>query len=411
MAKVPYYEPGHEARVVDMIRRSTAFPVVAVVALSLCLVEARGLPSRLKDADFWRMVSEFSEPGGYFPSNNFVSNEMEYQSVIPRLKAEIKAGGVYLGVGPDQNFTYIAALRPAMVFIVDIRRQNMLQHLMYRALFELSPTRADFLSRLFGRRRPDGLDKSATAEALLDAFGAATADPTLFTETRRRVLDLLERQRRFALTPDDAETIGFLLGKFFEHGPELTYAPVEFDRPFIGPGGLRLSMFPSYAELATRADANGTNHSYLASEANYAFLRDLERRNLVVPIVGDFAGDKALQAVGRYVRERGAAITAIYTSNVEQYLFQNDVWRAYYGNVASLPIDDTSVFIRSFFPYGGRIRINPLAAGWVPGTTPGPTSLYLYPESSTLTSPVAALLDAVRAGTVGGYLDVIALSK
>jgi hypothetical protein len=381
------------------------------VALSLCLVEARGLPSRLKDADFWRIVSEFSEPGGYFPANNFVSNEMEYQSVIPRLKADIKPGGVYLGVGPDQNFTYIAALRPAMVFIVDIRRQNMLQHLMYKALFELSPTRADFLSRLFGRAKPEGLDKGATAEALVGAYGAAPGDPALFTETRRRVLDLLERQHRFALTPDDVETIGFLLGKFFEHGPELTYAPVEIDRPFLGPAGLRLSMFPSYAELATRSDGAGTNHGYLASEANYAFLRDLERRNLVVPIVGDFAGDKALAAVGRYVRDRGAAVTAIYTSNVEQYLFQNDVWRTYYENVARLPTDDTSTFIRSFFPYGGRIRINPLAAGWVPGTSTGPTSLYLYPESSTLTSPVTTLLDAVRAGAVGGYLDVIGLSK
>ena len=64
---------------------------------------------------------------------------------------------VYLGVGPEQNFTYIAALKPAMVFIVDVRRGNLQLHLMYKALFELSADRADFVARLFSKERPAGL--------------------------------------------------------------------------------------------------------------------------------------------------------------------------------------------------------------------------------------------------------------
>ena len=60
------------------------------------------------------------------------------------LKQDTKPGGVYLGVGPDQNFTYILALQPKIAFIIDIRRQNMLQHLMYKALIEISKDRADF---------------------------------------------------------------------------------------------------------------------------------------------------------------------------------------------------------------------------------------------------------------------------
>ncbi len=392
--------------------RRTASLACLLVALALTagLLDARGVPSKIKDADFWRMVSEYSEPGGYFPSNNFVSNEMEYQAVIPRLKGMVKPGGVYLGVGPDQNFTYIAAVRPAMAFIVDIRRQNMLQHLMYKALFEMSPTRADFLSRLFGRSKPDGLDKDAPAPVLFEAYDQAVPDPELHAETIRRVLDLLERQHKFALTPDDADTIRFLMEMFFSHGPELTYAPVELDRPFVAVNGLRLSMFPSFGELATRTDKAGTNHGYLASEEHYAFVRDLERRNLIVPVVGDFAGSHALESVGRYVRDQGAVVTAIYTSNVEQYLFQNEVWRSYYANVEKLPTDETSTFIRSFFPYGGRIRMNPLAATYVPGVTSGSTSLYLYPESSTLLNPVRELLSEVGADRIAGYLDVIGLS-
>ena len=55
----------------------------------------------------------------------------------------------------------------------------------------------------------------------------------------------------------------------------------------------------------------------------------------------------ALRGIGRYVADQGAIITAYYTSNVEQYLFQNGVWQAFYGNVATLPTDERSTFIRS----------------------------------------------------------------
>src|SRR5437867_10808453 len=114
------------------------------------------LPNQLTDEAFWTLVTEFSEPGGYFRSDNFVSNETTFQYVIKDLK-KTKPGGVYLGVGPDQNFTYIVALQPRMAIIFDIRRQNMLQHLMYKALIEMSSDRADFLSRLFSRKRPAGI--------------------------------------------------------------------------------------------------------------------------------------------------------------------------------------------------------------------------------------------------------------
>src|SRR5216117_3137165 len=64
------------------------------------------LPASLSDKEFWRMVTDFSEAGGYFRSDNFLSNEIGYQGVIPGLRKSIRRGGVYLGVGPEQNFTY-----------------------------------------------------------------------------------------------------------------------------------------------------------------------------------------------------------------------------------------------------------------------------------------------------------------
>src|SRR6266481_256823 len=137
--------------------------------LSSSLVATEALPLQLSDDAFWNMVTEFSETGGYFRSDNFVSNETTFQYVIKDLK-KTRPGGVYLGVGPDQNFTYIVALQPRMAIIFDIRRQNMLQHLMYKALIEISSDRADFVSRLFARARPEGLDAKITVEKMFAAF-------------------------------------------------------------------------------------------------------------------------------------------------------------------------------------------------------------------------------------------------
>ena len=97
------------------------------------------LPEQLNDRDFWKLSQELSETNGYFRSDNLLSNEIWLQHVIPELVAKTgKPGRVYLGVGPEQNFTYIAAVKPAMAFIVDVRRGNLQMHLMYKALFEMS---------------------------------------------------------------------------------------------------------------------------------------------------------------------------------------------------------------------------------------------------------------------------------
>ena len=112
-------------------------------------------PGRLSDAEFWQIVTDFSEAGGRFQLQ-YMSNEDSLQFVIPALKEKVDRDGVY-GIGfvrTEQNFTYIAALHPKLAFVVDIRRDNMLEHLMYKALFELSTDRADFVSRLFSRKRP-----------------------------------------------------------------------------------------------------------------------------------------------------------------------------------------------------------------------------------------------------------------
>jgi hypothetical protein len=295
------------------------------------------LPSRLSDQEFWRLVETFSESDGYFQSDNLVSNERAFQHVVPALR-RFKRGGVYMGVAPDQNFTYIVALEPKIAFIVDIRRGNQIVHLMYKAIIELSSDRAEFLSRLFSRRRPPGLDALSSASQLFTAYRFVEPTDALFKENVIAIQDHLIKRHGFPLTSDDVQILQHTYSMFRYYGPDLTYSSSS------GRGGRNM---PSYADLQTSTDLEGVNRAYLGSEENFRALKALEERNLIVPIIGDFAGPKALRAVGRYIEDHGATVTAFYTSNVEQYLFQNGVWRAFYDNVSTLPIDENGVFIRS----------------------------------------------------------------
>ena len=294
------------------------------------------LPHEISDDAYWKMISDYSEDSGSFRFE-YMSNELQFQYVIPRLKENRKPGGAYVGVGPEQNFTYIAALQPKIAFICDIRRQNMVEHLVYKAIFEMSSDRVDFLSRLFSRKPAPGLNEKSSAKQLFQAFRAASPDPDMYRQNLEAIKNRLMKGHRFPLSRTDQESVDFIYKIFFDTENVFGYSASIF-------GGFGAT----YAELMTATDEQGQSRSYLATEENFQIVRDLERRNLVIPVVGDFAGPKSLRAVGHYLKEHGATLTAFYTSNVEQYLFeQGDDWRHFLANIAVFPLDPSSTFIRS----------------------------------------------------------------
>jgi hypothetical protein len=347
------------------IRHSARIAFAAVIFAAPAAAQS-SIPSALGDRDFWRLVNDVSEPGGYFRSDNFLSNEMGFLHPIPELKRITKPGGVYLGVGPEQNFTYIAALQPRMAVLFDIRRQMMVHHLMYKALFELSADRADFLSKLFSRPRPAGLDTATMPVKLFDAYIDAPSDSAMYRRNLVAIKEHLTKRHGFTLTPSDSASLDYVYGAFYEAGPLINYS----FRP--GSGGARVygeritlrsaagdviggTVIPlmrggmaNYAELQSATDAAGAYLAFLASEPAYRYVRDMHLRNMIVPVVGNFAGPKAIRAVGDYLRAHNATVTAFYLSNVEQYLFQQgDDWKKWFENVGALPLDSTSTFIRS----------------------------------------------------------------
>ncbi len=306
------------------------------------------LPERLSDEAFWQLSDRFSEPDGYFRSDNLLSNELRYPEVIPGLVRLVEPGGVYLGVGPEQNFNYIAAIRPKIAFITDVRRGNLYAHLMYKALFELSADRVEFLSRLFTKPRPRGLGPTSTVGEIVDGFWFTdTGSQADYDRNVRAIRDQLTKAHALPLTAEDLQRIEDVYFNFYWYGPSITYNSSN------GSGFGRGSMAATYADLMVAVDADGRPRSFLATEDSFRFIKDLEARNLVVPVVGDFAGPRALRAIGAFLREHGAVVSAFYLSNVEQYLRQDFKWEAFCANVASMPLDERSTFIRSMIGNSG----------------------------------------------------------
>jgi hypothetical protein len=309
------------------------------------------LPAQLSDEAFWRLSAELSEPPGVFThSDNLVSNEPFLVHNVRQLRPR---GGVYIGVGPEQNFSYIARIEPAMAFVVDIRQENRDLHLMYKALFESSADRAEFVSRLFSRERPAGLGSRASANELFEALAGAKPSETLRDATARDVRHRLLDVHGWPLAPDDLAAIDYALNAFYQDGPDIQYGR---SRPESEPS-------PSYRTLMTARDVRGLQRSYLATEDAFAAVKDLHARNLIVPVVGDFGGPNALTRVGDYIRRQGSHVAAFYASNVEVYLSNRQVV-SFCTSLERLPWDSRTWFIgsRGLQPLEAKLKTCPRVA-------------------------------------------------
>jgi hypothetical protein len=167
---------------------------------------------------------------------------------------------------------------------------------------------------------------------------SATPDPELFTHNLEAIKDILILRHKFPLKPADVTVISRIFAEFFKAGPTLEYDVTI--TPDIGT--------PTYEELMVATDASGQNRSFLASESHYGAVRDMQARNLIVPLVGNFAGPKAILAVAGFLKARKASVNVFYLSNVEYYLFlQEDNWSRFYSNISALPLNSSSTLIRS----------------------------------------------------------------
>jgi hypothetical protein len=363
-------------------------PLLAVAAAALlaaqpvCRREAPAVRQSEAGPTLGSLSAALSEPGGYFDTDNFISNETSFLQVAELLDAEVPRGGVYLGVGPDQNFSYIARTRPRRAIVVDIRRQNMLQHLLFASIFERADDPYQFLCRLLGRPCPakTPLPAGAGIARVVEAVEAVAPGEEAFERNLREAYEHIETRLGFDLTPEDRKTIRYVSRAFHDEQLDIRFRSLR--RP-------SMSYHPTYRALIHARSPSGRFGHFLASEEDYRVVRDLERARRVVPVVGDFAGPQALRAVGRYLREQGEMVSAFYASNVEFYLVRDGGFERFMANVKALPLDPKSVFIRAYFDYG---RGHP--AG-MPGH-----------RSATFLQRIPRFLELFDSGALPGYWEV-----
>ena len=353
-------------------------PALALAfALSLVLVlQVAGQPQAARP--FASAVASLSERGGYFDTDNLISNESSYLQVLPELQRRGVHGGVYIGVGPDQNFSYIAATRPVAAYIVDIRRDNVLLHLLFKAIFHESPTRVEYLAMLFGRAPPrdPATWRSATADRLADYVEKAAKIDAAALRAR---LERTVRATGVALSADDLRAIAGFHQRFIDAGLSLR---------FQSAGRPPQWNYPTYRQMLVDTDGSGRQAHFLGSEDGYRFVRDLQERDGIIPVVGDLSGPSAVASIGKAVAARGEKVSAFYVSNVEFYLFREGTFGRFIENLKQLPHAPNAVLIRSFFQ---RAPVGPARPG---------------DNSVSQAASIDDLLRGVAAGRITSYYDL-----
>lgn len=345
-------------------------------------------PSFGAETTFAQLVQQLSESGGYFDSDNLISNETSYLHVLDAMRRMRVQGGAYVGVGPDQNFSYVAAVRPTVAFMIDIRRDNLLEHLLFKALFAMSRNRMEYLCNLFGKPSPRDLERwsARPIKDLVDYIDGTPTDPDVVDSTQSAVSG---RVRGFGvpLSSLDLETIARIRDAFVRDSLGLRYSSLgRAPRPY----------HPAYRQLLLESDRSGTQRNFLASEDAFQFVKSLEANDRVIPVVGNVAGDHALLAIGELVAKQHMVVSTFYISNVEQYLIRDGGFQQFAENVKRLPRDRRSVMIRSFFGMGYGYGLG------------GPHPLNVTGHYST---QILQIMDAFAAtydsGAVRSYYDLI----
>jgi hypothetical protein len=355
---------------------------------ALLLVLRLPLPAQRAQAtpSFASLVASLSEPGGYFDSDNIITNEASYLHVAGQLSKVGVRGGMYLGVGPDQNFSYIALVRPSIALMVDIRRDNLLEHLLFKSFFVMARNRLEYLCLLLGKPVPADVDRW-TGRSTTDILAYIGRTPTDSGVVRATRAASNARIAAFGVPLDarDRETIETYRAEFVASGLDTRYSSL---------GRNNRADYPSFGQLIRATDRAGREVGYLGDEDAFQYVRSMERRDRIIPVVCNVAGSTAMRSIARYAARNGLVVSAFYLSNVEQYLIQRDQgFDAYVANVRALPRNASSVIIRSYFGRFGRTH---------PLYVPGPGNV-----STSMIEPIDSFLRRVSAREIGGYSDLV----
>ncbi len=300
---------------------------------------------------FSSLIQKMSVSDGYYRYDNWITNERNYLNIIEPLKKNDIKGGAYVGVGPEQNFTFIETVKPDIAFIIDIRQQMTMQHLVYKTLFELAETRAKFFSLLFSKpilanNKPDN---NADINEIVDFFYGISSDRKMLKKTTSKIMVLIENKFKVNLSKNDRKYIIRIMKSFCDDSLNITF-------------DMNTKGYVCLAEILKSVDKKEEQLNFFNSEEKYSFIRNMQLENRIIPIRGDFAGAKALKSISDYLKKNNLFISAFYVSSVELWLFKANKFKPWVENIASLPINNKSVILRQILQkidgrYGYKFRM------------------------------------------------------
>src|SRR4051812_3016541 len=226
----------------------TARVVAGKPAVPSTLVEPINSPTS-PESLYGKTFLRLSEPAGYFPSENVVSNETSYLQVLDAIRREGVKGGAYIGVGPDQNFSYVAALKPRVAFMFDIRRDAMIEHQLFKAVFAMSRTRLEYLCVLLARPAPANVaDWKDSSIASLVRFIDATNASVELAKSSEIAIEARARGFGIPLSDTDIGILALYRSAFIRFGLDVQYSSLN---------GNMVSAMPAWRDLLLEVDRAG----------------------------------------------------------------------------------------------------------------------------------------------------------
>jgi hypothetical protein len=373
-------------RVIEV--RTAPPPETAPVVSGKPAVPSTLVSSASPESTYGKTFLRLSEAAGYFPSENVVSNETSYLHVLDAMRREGVKGGAYIGVGPDQNFSYIAAIRPEVAFMFDIRRDAMIEHQLFKAVFGMSRNRLEYLCVLLAKPTPANVVawKDSSITSLVDFIDRTPASVEVAKATQ---IEIERRARGFGipLSENDIAILALYRAAFIRHGLDVQYSSLN---------GNMMSSMPSWRDLLLEVDRAGNQLNYLAADSLFQVVKRMQAENRIIPVTGNAGGTIALRRLGDEIRSRNLVVSALYMSNVEQYLFRDGIFGPFAENVKTLPRNEKSVMIRSLFGGGGGRG----GAGWHPLSVVG------YNSTQILQS-MDAFVAEYDAGRIRSYNELL----
>jgi hypothetical protein len=244
------------------------------------------------------------------PNHYIKSNEPRQHLWRPFVE---NLGGGYVGVGIDQNYSFIAHAKSEWVWLFDYDPTVVRLHHVLRAIVLDSPTRADFVSHF------EAANKDKTL-ALLSATYAGLAERAAYREifgvSRAGLLGYYGHQM--------AGEIAI---------PDITRAPTADPETPERAAGVKIGQ-----------DLPDPTYGWLATEEAYQYIRTLYQQGRIKLLKGDMLANNTMQGIAAAAKALNVTVRVYYPSNAPECWPHTSQYKK---NLLALPFDEQSVIIQS----------------------------------------------------------------